>query len=256
MVPVSATLPSLRVSLQSGRTVRGLFVCTYDASLCEFVATLGWDFLILDAEHGPIDTRAMEHIARACELRGTKAIARIPLTSAADVSRFLDAGACGVMVPMVDGPADARRAVELVKYPPLGQRGLGAPRSAGFGVDASTAATVVARANSESLVIVQIESEAAVEHAAEIAAVECVDVMFIGPADLSLRLGVPCEWRHPKFINAVTRVAAVAAEHGKVLGAYAASCEHISWYEDVGARFIASALEDVLMNGTAVLRGS
>jgi len=159
-------------------------------------------------------------------------------------------------VPMVDGPDDARRAVELVKYPPLGRRGLGAPRSAGFGVDASSAAAVVARANSESLVIAQIESEAAVEHAAEIAAVDSVDVLFIGPADLSLRLGVPCDWRHPKFVRAVTRVAAAAAEHGKVLGAYAASYEHIGWYLGVGARFVASALEDVLTNGTAVLRGA
>ncbi len=235
--------------LRSGETVRGLFVGTRDATLCELLAMLKWHFLLVDAEHSEVDAVDMENIARACALRGSCPIARIPIGAPAEIGRFLDAGAVGVMFPFVESPQDARRAVQLIKYPPRGRRGLGAPRSADFGLRSPVKDQIV-QSNRDTVAIVQIESLRGLEQVESIAAVDGVDVVFIGPADLSVALGVPCDWDAPVFIDAVTRIAAAAAASGKTFGAYAGSLERMQWYESQGARFMAAALEDLLTLGT------
>jgi 4-hydroxy-2-oxoheptanedioate aldolase len=246
----SAVTPaSLKTRLCRGETVRGLFVSTFDATLCEFIATLGWDFLIADAEHAAIDLKDMENIARACELRGMAPTARVPLTAPADISRFLDAGARGVMVPFVESALEAQRAVAWSKFAPTGRRGLAAPRCGGFGGELPPE-LFVTRENHETLVIVQIESLRGLDNLVEILAVEGVDVVFIGPTDLSLALGHPQQWTHAKFRKEVEQVARETLRAGKVFGAYAGSRELLSWYESLGARFLAVALEDILIEGT------
>ncbi len=235
--------------LRSGESLRGLFVSTRDATLCELLAMLKWHFLLVDAEHSEFDAVDMENIARAGALRGSYPIARIPIGAPAEIGRFLDAGAVGVMFPFVESPQDAQRAVQLIKYPPRGRRGLGAPRSADFGLRSSVP-DQIAQSDRDTVVIVQIESLRGLDQVESIAAVEGVDVVFIGPADLSVALGVPCNWNAPVFVEAVTRIAAAAAAAGKIFGAYAGSLERMQWYESRGARFTAAALEDLLMLGT------
>jgi 2-keto-3-deoxy-L-rhamnonate aldolase RhmA len=248
---MTATLPNIRdvrARLQAG-TVRGLFVGTHDATLCEFVAMLGWDFLLVDAEHSAVSALDMEDIARACALRGACPMARVPATAPAELGRFLDAGAIGVMVPFVETSADAIRAVELIKYPPRGRRGLAAPRSADFGAMAPLKEEI-ARANRDTVVIVQIESLRGLDQVEEIAAVTGVDVVFVGPTDLSLALGAPFEWDAPIFEAAIARVASAAVGAHKVFGAYAGSRERMQWYEERGARFLVTALEDLILVGS------
>ena len=246
---MSATAPiSLRTRLCQGETVRGLFVSTFDATLCEFIATLGWDFLIADAEHAAIDLKDMENIARACERRGVVPTARVPLVAPADISRFLDAGARGVMVPFVESGEEAQQAVAWSKFAPTGRRGLAAPRCGGFGSEPPD--LFVQRENHDTLVITQIESQRGLDNLAEIVAVEGVDVVFVGPTDLSLSLGLPQQWTHPRFREEVERVAKETLRAGKVFGAYAGSRDLLAWYESLGARFVVVALEDVLIEGT------
>jgi len=245
--------PDLRLRLQRGESVRALFVGTSDATLCELAALLGWDMLIVDAEHGAVIPRDMENIARACERRGATAAARVPLGAPAEVGRYLDAGALAVMIPMVESAQQAERAVELVKYPPRGRRGVAAPRCADFGL-LSEASEEFARANRDTVVIVQIESIRGLEQAEAIAAVDGIDVVFAGPADLSLALGVPLRWESPAFVSAIERVAAAARSACKVFGAYAGDRERMSWYEMKGARLIAAALEDLIVLGSQRLR--
>lgn len=242
----------LKTRLCRGEVLRGLFVPTFDATLCEFIATLGWDFLIADAEHSAIDAKDMENIARACERRGTTATARVALSAGAEVQRFLDAGARALMVPFVESRADAERAVTLTKYAPIGRRGLAAPRCGGFG--AQPAELFVQRQNHETVIIVQIESLRALDNLAEILATPGVDVVFVGPTDLSLALGVPQKWTHPTFRRTVERIAAETTRARKVFGAYAGTREQLSWYESLGARFVATALEDILIDGTQRFR--
>lgn len=251
---MSAAMPvNLRTRLCAGETVRGLFVSTFDATLCEFIATLGWDFLIADAEHAAIDLKDMENIARACERRGMVPTARVPLVAPADISRFLDAGARGVMVPFVESAAEARQAVAWSKFAPVGRRGLAAPRCGGFGGELAPD-LFVPRENQETIVITQVESTRGLDNLAEILTVDGVDVVFVGPTDLSLALGCPQQWTDPRFGNAVEHVAKETLRAGKVFGAYASSREMLSWYESLGARFLAVALEDILIEGTNRLR--
>jgi 4-hydroxy-2-oxoheptanedioate aldolase len=253
MTPLAATKPDIKSRLLLGERLRGLFVCTGDATVCELVATLGWDFLLVDAEHSAVTVRDMENIARACERRGAAPAARVPATAPAEIGRYLDAGAVAVMVPFVETQQDAARAVQLVKYPPRGRRGLGAPRCADFGLTPS-AADSIARANQSTMVIVQIESLRGLDAVEAIAAVDGVDVIFLGPADLSQALGAPLQWEAPAFTSAVERVASATAAAGKVFGAYAGSLERMQWYEARGARFMAAALEDLLILGSERLR--
>lgn len=253
MTEVPKTVKGVKARLRGGDHVRGLFVSTYDATLCEFLALLGWDFLLVDAEHGAVTMRDMENIARACERRGVAATARVPMNAPAEVGRYLDAGAEAVMIPFVESPAEAARAVELIKYPPHGRRGLAAPRSSDFALVASLA-DEIARANRDTLVVIQIESLQGLKNVEAIAAVDGVDVVFLGPTDLSLALGVPSQWEAPAFGEAVKRIALAASRAGKAFGAYAGTRERMHWYEAQGARFMATALEDLLILGSAQLR--
>lgn len=249
----TAAAANLRTRLCAGDTVRGLFVSTFDATLCEFIATLGWDFLIADVEHAAIDLKDMENIARACERRGMVPTVRVPLATPADISRFLDAGARAVMVPFVESAAEARQAVAWSKFAPVGRRGLAAPRCGGFGSELPPD-LFVTRENQETMVITQIESPCGLDNLTEILAVDGVDAVFVGPTDLSLALGCPQQWSDPRFRNAVERVAKETLRAGKVFGAYAGSREQLSWYESLGARFLAVAIEDILIEGTNRLR--
>jgi 2-keto-3-deoxy-L-rhamnonate aldolase RhmA len=244
---------SLKSRLQAGEVLRGMFVPTCDATLCEFISTLGWDFLIADAEHSAIDAKDMENIARACERRGTVPTARVPLSAPAEISRFLDAGARGVMIPFVESAEDARRATSFMKFAPVGRRGLAAPRTAGFGGDGPVQ-LFVQRENDETLLIAQIESRAGLERLDEIVRVEGVDVIFVGPSDLSLSLGIPQQWDHPTFLHAVDQVADAALRAGKVFGAYFSHPEQLSWYRSLGARLVVTALEDLISVGSKQLR--
>lgn len=245
--------PALCSRVRKGEVVRGAFVGTPDATLCELVALLGWDFLLADAEHSAVSVADLENIARACELRGATAGVRVKLEAASEISRFMDAGASLLMVPFVENADQARRAVELMKFPPLGTRGVAAPRSAQFGlVDNLT--EELARANEESLLVVQIESRRGLDNIEEIAAVEGVDVLFLGPADLSVALGAPLEWESRTFKAAVAAIAEAASRNGKRFGAYAGSAERLRWYEQQGATFIATALEDMIALGSSALK--
>lgn len=244
---------SLKARLHAGEVLRGLFVPTYDATLCEFVASLGWDLLIADAEHSAIDTKDMENIARACERRGSVPTARVPLSTPADISRFLDAGARAVMIPFVESAADAARAGSFMKFAPQGRRGLGAPRCGGFGGD-GPAQQFVSRENEETLLIVQIETAAGLERLDEIVNVASADVVFVGPSDLSLSLGVPQQWDHPTFLHAVDRVAVASLRAGKVFGAYYSQLDQLRWYRSLGARVLVTALEDLIIEGSKGFR--
>lgn len=250
----TAVAQSLRSRLRVER-LRGVFIGSGDATLCEYVALLGWDFLLVDAEHGAVTAHDMENIARACERRGVAAAARVPAAAPSEVGRFLDAGAIALMTPFVQSPLEAMRAVELIKYPPQGLRGLGAPRSGDFGLTGSMSDSI-ARANTETLVVVQIETLRGLASVEAIAAVEGVDVLFLGPADLSVAMGAPMQWDAPDFVKAVERIAAAAAHSDKVFGAYAGTPDRMQWYEDRGARFMAAALEDLLVLGSKLFRSA
>jgi 4-hydroxy-2-oxoheptanedioate aldolase len=232
-------------TLREGKPAFGCFVRFPDPALVEFAAYQGWDFLIFDAEHGTIDTRICEGLVRAAELHDVTAVVRVPVNQPHVILQYMDIGPQGCQVPWVEDEADAERAVRSVKYGPRGSRGLAGVRAADYG-QRGALGEYVRTANAETLVIAHVESAQAVDRVDEIAAVDGVDVVFLGPTDLSHSLGVPGELTHPLVLEQLERAAAATLAAGKVLGVTVPTAEDaVAWLER-GARYVTSGIEPLL----------
>lgn len=151
-------------------------------------------------------------------------------------------------MPMVNSPAEAERAVRAVKFAPRGNRGLGSTRAADYGQTAPFHEYVKV-ANAETLLILQVETIEALGEVMDIARTDGVDVVFIGPTDLSVSLGVPGQPQHPRVREATDRIAAQVAQAGKILGALASSADSAREWRQRGARYIVTNLEAILVPG-------
>lgn len=240
-----------KAKLKAGETVFGAFVRYPDAGLIEFLGYQGWDFLVFDAEHGTVEPRDCENMTRAAELRGVTPIVRVTTNQQPIILRFLDTGAQGLLVPWVQTAAEAEAAVRSVKYQPQGIRGLAGVRAADYG-QTQTLGEYTEQANAETLVVLQIETARAVDHLPEILKVGGIDVVFIGPSDLSQSLGLPGQAQHPEVQAAMQRVADAVAPTDVALGLMVRNLETARQWRQKGARFIAISLESVL--GPAVKR--
>jgi len=239
---------STKRKLREGQAVYGCFFRYAAPSLAEYVAMQGWDFLIFDGEHGSLEPRDMEDLARAAELHDVTPIARVTTNQPHVMLRFLDAGAHGVQVPWVNTAAEVERVVVSTKYQPRGQRGLAASRQGGWG-NTESLADFTERANRETLVVVHIETSDAVAAVEEYTEIEGVDVLFIGPTDLSHSLGHPGNPAHPDVQKAMERVAEIVAPSDKTLGIFAGSPKFAAdWYER-GARYFTTGLEGIVKQG-------
>lgn len=204
----------------------GVFFNTGSPVSLEVLGALGYDFAIIDAEHGQYDFQQIELFIRAAECRGLVPIVRIAECSRNNILKALDMGAMGLFLPFIKTAEEVRRAVSLAKYPPQGERGLGHAHKVAYGRDpivlSGRPEDYFEWANENTLIIPQCETAEAVENIEEIVAVEGVAGIFIGPYDLSISLGIPCQFTHPKFAAAVDRVQKACAKAGKysfILGA-------------------------------------
>jgi 4-hydroxy-2-oxoheptanedioate aldolase len=234
--------------LQDGKAVYGCFFRYATPSLAEHVAMQGWDFLVFDAEHGSLEPRDMEDLARASELHDVTPIARVTTNEPHVILRFLDAGAHGVQVPWVNTAADVERVVTSAKYQPRGQRGLAGSRQGGWG-NSEALADFTVRANRETMVIIHIETADAAAAVEEYAVIDDVDVLFIGPTDLSHSLGHPANPGHPQVQEVMQRVADVVLQSDKTLGIFAGSPAFAAEWHDRGARYFTTSLEGIVRQG-------
>ncbi len=204
-----------RVKLKT-QIMAGTFLNLGSATTVEIAADTGFDWLLIDLEHGSGSLADLRSMLLAC--RGSKAapVVRIRSVDADTVKFVMDSGAAGIMFPYVSTVEEAKLAVDCMKYPPTGVRGVaGAIRATRFGREWKQ---YFEEANRESLVVVQIETPEGVEAAAEIAAVPGVDVLFVGPLDLSVNLGCPGDFSPPHFVNALQKVVQACEENGKTAG--------------------------------------
>jgi len=236
---------SIKHRLANGETVVGCFIRYPSATLAEYVSLGGWDFVVFDAEHGSLQPRDVEELSRAAELHGVTPMVRVTTNDAPTILRFLDAGAHGLQVPWVNSGEEADAAVRAAKYLPRGSRGLAATRAAGFAMNTSIA-EYVRRANDETLVVVQVETAVGVDNVEEIAAVDGVDVVFLGPTDLAHSLGHVGDAGHPEVQQAMDRVAGVVAASGKALGIFVSDPAAAATWRNRGARYLATGLEPLL----------
>ena len=237
-----------KAKLAAGEPAFGCFVRTAEPQLIEYVGMLGWDFLVFDAEHGSLQPREVEDLCRAIEPRDTTPMVRVTTNDAPTILRFLDTGAHGVHVPWVNSAADAERAVRSVKYTPRGIRGLAGSRASEWGLR-EPIGEYVQRANRETLVVIQIETQDAVDAIDEYLAIDDIDVLFLGPTDLSQSLGHPGDLRHPDVLAAMDRVADAVVGSGTTLGIYAGTVDMTKEWLDRGARYFTASLEPFLRDG-------
>ena len=240
---------STKAKLRRGECVYGCFFRTPDPTLAEFMGYLGWDFLIFDAEHGSLAPNRSEDMVRAAELRGVTPLVRVTTNQAHVLLRFLDAGAQGVHVPWVNNVDEAERALQAIKYFPRGRRGLAGVRPATFGQEMSLA-DYVARANEETLTILQLESEEAVNNLDAILDVPDIDVLFLGRTDLSQSLGRPGLTGHPDVEAVVERAVARITRSNVALGVVVPNVEQALVWRERGARYIAVTFEAVLASAS------
>jgi 4-hydroxy-2-oxoheptanedioate aldolase len=168
----------VKEKIRRGEAVVGAFCNIPSPAAVEILGLLGFDFVIIDAEHGIPDLETVEHMIRAAEATGITPLVRIALNLQQNILRYLDAGAMGIQIPLINSAPEAEAVVRAAKYPPMGRRGLAAVRAAGYGIGRPLG-EYVRMANEETLVIVQVETVDAVRNAAVIVKVECVYLLFL-----------------------------------------------------------------------------
>jgi 4-hydroxy-2-oxoheptanedioate aldolase len=217
----------IKQMLREGKVVRAFgFGQLLAPKLIEILGEHGeFDALWLDSEHGGLTMKDIELATMAARSYGLDHFVRLPATDYASVMRPLEAGAGGLMISMVRSASDAEQAVRWAKFWPRGQRGLnGGNRDGRFGL--TPLAEYAARANAETFIGVQIETAGALASVAEIAAVPDVDLLFVGPSDLSQVLGVTGEFENPKCLQAIETIARICADAKKPWGVFSRGPEY------------------------------
>ncbi len=209
------------VRLRRGDALIGTVVTLNSLETVEILVNAGFDWLFIDLEHAPLDARAAQALLQVSGERCT-GLLRLPLNDEIWIKKALDTGAAGILVPQVNSAEEARRAVRLSKYPPVGTRSVGLARAHGYGTHLQA---YIERANRETLVIVQAEHIQAVQQIEEIVAVDGVDAVLVGPYDLSASMGKIGQVADPEVQAAVQHVRQVCQTHGMPVGIFAATVE-------------------------------
>ncbi len=229
-----------RSRLESGDVLMGVFCKTTAPEFIEVIGHAGFDFCILDMEHGPIHLETLQNLVRAAEVSGVMPIVRTRDCSAESVSQPLDLGAAGVQVPQMSSKADAEAVVDAAKFAPLGHRGVCRfVRAAQY--SALDRAAYFKAAN-QALVILQLESTCLGEYE-KIADVPGVDILFIGPYDLSQALGIPGQIEDPRVLEKMQEIITVAKRKGKTIGVFADSLTQAQRWIAAGVQYIAYSVD-------------
>jgi 4-hydroxy-2-oxoheptanedioate aldolase len=206
----------LKTNLRAGQKSFGIWLQSACPTFAEISALVGFDFFIMDQEHGPGDVQAAIDMTRAAAVTDTTSLIRVPSSDPITLRRIADGGAEGVLVPMVETAAQAKEIADACRFPPLGKRGNAwdATRASGYGI----AKDYFDRVHDEFLIAVQIETLRGVENARAIAEVDGIDLVFIGPTDLSGSIGLPGQTNAPEVEALIARCVEAVRPTGKPLG--------------------------------------
>ena len=221
--------------------VFGPFSKTSDPAIVETLGYAGFDFIILDTEHGPNSIETVQNLIRAAQLSQMAPIVRIPSGDYEMIGKTLDVGAAGVQVPQVSCAEDVRSATEHAKFAPLGMRGVCRyVRAAEY--SSMDKADYFRHAN-EALLIIQIEGQAALDNLDEILAVEGIDIVFVGPYDLSQSLGVPGEVEHPLVVEKMKQIVEVCLNKNVFVGNFTETIPQTEMWTGQGLRYMSYSVD-------------
>ena len=240
----------MRKDLLNGKVLLGSWIQTGSATAAEILAASGYRWLAVDMEHTETGLDTFTNIVRATAKYGTFPMVRVTTNNTIEIRRYLDCGAKGIIVPMINNAEEAENAVRACKYPPQGVRGFAFVRANEWGRDFDKYA---ASANEEIAVIAMIETCGAVEHIDEILAVDGIDGIFIGPYDLSGSYGIPGQTSHAIVKEAMEKVLSACKKHGKAAGQHIVTptAENVKAALESGYTFIALGMDTVFLSNGA-----
>ncbi|MGC2941411.1 MULTISPECIES: HpcH/HpaI aldolase family protein [unclassified Brevibacterium] len=234
--------------LAEGEYLAGMWVCSGSPVAAEIAAASGMQWVLIDAEHSPIGLETTLSLLRAMNGYPATPVVRVPVNDRVLIKQYLDLGAQNLLVPMVDTKTDAEAAVASVRYPPKGVRGVGSALARASRWNAVDG--YLGRAEELVSLTVQIESATAVDNAAEIAAVDGIDGVFVGPSDLAASMGLLGQQTHPDVTAAVTRTFEAVRAAGKPVGVNAFDPDQARKYLEAGASFVLVGADvGLMMNG-------
>ena len=233
--------------LREGRVVKGLALQQLrSAEIPRLLAAAGFDYLFVDMEHGGFNLETVQDVVAAAGQAGITPLVRVAELRYSLVARTLDVGAQGIIFPRVEDPELLREAISWTRFPPLGSRGFGiTPPQLDY--QPVGMAEIMAHANAETMNIVQFETGRALESSDELLSVEGVDVAMIGPADLSISLGMPGEFEHPRIVGAIESFIEACEAHGVVPGIHCRTAALAQPWLARGMRLVGSGSEITLL---------
>ena len=208
----------LKDKLISNELTIGSWLTLPSTAIAEIMCNAGFDWLVVDLEHTTISLEQAGEMIRTIELSGSSSLVRLTSNDENQIKRVMDAGAQGIVVPMVKSVTDAKRAVTATRYPPLGTRGVGLARAQEYGAKFEEYLAWQSDINFGPVVVVQIEHVDAVANLKEILNVDGVDAFIIGPYDLSCSMGIPGEFDNPEFIQTINKIIQIGSELNAVSG--------------------------------------
>lgn len=221
----------------SKHTAFGVFIGFPSTQMVEMAAYNGFDVVVIDNEHGMLSPENVEHMVIAAELAGITPIVRVISSEPSEILKVMDRGAHGVHVPQVDTKEQAEQVVNAVKYPPVGKRG------AAFSMRAARYGTVpisnyLNHANEQSLVCIHIESKIALDNLDDILSVSGIDMVYIGPTDLSVSLGYEGSIDHPEVLKAIDEINVIARKNGVKVGIHTKDSQGAKMRKEWGADYV------------------
>ena len=250
------SLKTLKQKLKNRELTIGSWITLGNTGVAEILSNAGFDWLVIDLEHTTISIDQAGDLIRIIDLSGVPSLVRLTSNDENQIKRVLDAGAQGILVPMINSAKEAKLAVAATRYPPLGNRGVGLARAQKYGASFKEYLDWQSDVNSGPVVVVQIEHIDAVNNLKEILNVDGVDAFIIGPYDLSCSMGIPGEFENPKFIKTIERIVKISSELNAVSGLHVVEPdkEKLNKAIEAGHKFIAYSV-DIRMLDVAARNG-
>ncbi len=233
-------LQAFKTKIQAG-PVFGAFSKASDPGIIEVMGHGGFDFVIIDLEHGPNTIETVQNLIRAAEISGILPLIRVPEDNDEMIGKSLDVGAYGVQVPQITDPDTVNRVIKTARFYPEGARGL--CRYVRAGGYSSMDKNDYFREANKSIIVIQLEGKAALDNLDEILEVEGFDIVFVGPYDLSQSLGVPGEIEHPTVISTIREIVAACLAKGISVGTFTDTPKQAAMWTDQGIKYIANAVD-------------
>ena len=227
--------------LNKGECVYGVFMKTSDPMFVEAAGIGGFDFVILDTEHGPVTIEGQQNNIRAAEARGTVPIIRLKDCNENTISKALDIGAYGIQVPQINTADEARQVVKNAKFYPYGMRGVCRfVRAAEY---SNMERSEFFESSKDLIINLQLEGVDAIKNLDEILEVEGVDILFIGPYDLSQSLGIPGQVDNPIVVNAMKEIVGKAKKKNKIIGTFIDTIDNLKMWRQLGLQYLSYSVD-------------